>query len=107
MQQEILGDCLEEENQSIHYLLQLLGKTKSLKREDKSKSRIQLQSPHDLSRAPRSSLAKGSLSLCHMTPKTPFHNLNKESQGTLPEAWNLSNIELRKMDLRESPFSYT
>ena len=35
MQREILGDCLEKENQSIHYLLQLLGKTKSLKREDK------------------------------------------------------------------------
>ena len=35
MQWEILGDCLEKENQSIHYLLQLLGKTKSLKTEDK------------------------------------------------------------------------
>ena len=35
MQWEILGDCLEKENQSIHYLLQLLSKTKSLKIEDK------------------------------------------------------------------------
>ena len=35
MQREILGDCLEKENQSIHYLLQLLSKTKSLKIEDK------------------------------------------------------------------------
>ena len=35
MQREILGDCLEKENQSIHYLLQLLSKPKSLKIEDK------------------------------------------------------------------------